>query len=108
VPLLQRLLCKNSPDSLFPYLTLRHTAPFFTNQWTAEVKLTHLDRFDEYKQDGLYKYSVGDFENDFNAANNYKNDLREMGFKHAFVVAFQNGERISLENAIKLAKEFSN
>jgi N-acetylmuramoyl-L-alanine amidase len=61
----------------------------------------------EYKQDGLYKYSVGDFENDFNAANNYKNDLREMGFKHAFVVAFQNGERISLENAIKLAKEFS-
>jgi N-acetylmuramoyl-L-alanine amidase len=62
----------------------------------------------EYKQDGLYKYSVGDFENDFNAANNYKNDLREMGFKHAFVVAFQNGERISLENAIKLAKEFSN
>lgn len=73
----------------------------------SSSRFKKLDVF-EYKQDGLYKYTVGDFENDFNAANNYKNDLREMGFKHAFVVAFQNGERISLEKGIKLAKEFSN
>lgn len=59
----------------------------------------------EYKQDNLFKYTVGAFEGDFNAANNYKNELRENGFSNAFVVAFQNGERISLEKAIKLAKK---
>jgi N-acetylmuramoyl-L-alanine amidase len=59
----------------------------------------------EYKQDNLYKYTVGTFESDFKAANNYKNELREQGFQHAFVVAFQNGERINLEKAIKLAEK---
>src|SRR5574343_534948 len=59
----------------------------------------------EYKQDNLYKYTAGRFEDDFKAANNYKNELREQGFQHAFVVAFQNGERINLEKAIKLAEK---
>lgn len=59
----------------------------------------------EYKQDNLYKYTAGSFENDFNGANKYKNELREKGFSNAFVVAFQNGERISLEKAIKLAEK---
>lgn len=59
----------------------------------------------EYQQDKLFKYCVGTFENDFNAANRYKGELRENGFSNAFVVAFQNGERISLEKAIKLAKK---
>ncbi len=59
----------------------------------------------EYKQDNLYKYTIGSFENDLSAANKYKNELREKGFSNAFVVAFQNGERISLEKAIKLAEK---
>lgn len=59
----------------------------------------------EYKQDNLYKYTIGTFENDFSGANSYKNELREKGFSNAFVVAFQNGERISLEKAIKLAEK---
>lgn len=59
----------------------------------------------EYIQDNLYKYTVGSFEGDFKAANNYKNELREQGFQHAFVVAFMNGERINLEKAIKLAEK---
>ena len=59
----------------------------------------------EYKQDNLYKYTIGDFKNDFKSANNYKNELRQKGFSNAFVVAFQNGERISLEKAIKLAEK---
>jgi len=59
----------------------------------------------EYKQDNLYKYTAGSFENDFAAANKYKAELREKGFSNAFVVAFQNGERISLEKAIKLAEK---
>jgi N-acetylmuramoyl-L-alanine amidase len=59
----------------------------------------------EYKQDNLYKYTTGEFINDFDGANKYKNELRKKDFEHAFVVAFLNGERINLEKAIKLAKK---
>ena len=44
----------------------------------------------EYKQDNLYKYTFGEYEKDFAGANKYKNELREMGYQHAFVVAFLN------------------
>ena len=59
----------------------------------------------EYQQDRLYKYTIGEFVDDFNSANAYKNELRQKEFPNAFVVAFQNGERISLEKAIKLAEK---
>jgi N-acetylmuramoyl-L-alanine amidase len=59
----------------------------------------------EYKQDNLYKYTVGTFIGDFAAANKYKGEMREQGYQHAFVVAFMNGERINLEKAIKLAEK---
>lgn len=77
---------------------------------TSSKKLqSNLDRFRglniwEYAQDGLYKYTAGIFENDFKSANEFKNQMREQGFPHAFVVAFQNGERISIDQAIKLSK----
>jgi N-acetylmuramoyl-L-alanine amidase len=78
---------------------------------TSETKIsTSSSKFkglpiQEYKQDNLFKYTVGDFENDFKSANAYKNEMRNGGFPHAFVVAFQNGERINLEKAIKLAQK---
>lgn len=71
---------------------------------TTSAKFKGLKIF-EYKQDNLYKYTAGSFESDFKAANLHKNELREMGFQHAFVVAFLNGERINLEKAIKLAEK---
>ena len=58
----------------------------------------------EYFQDGLYKYTAGEFINDFKEANAFKNELREKGFKNAFIVAFYNGERIGLEEALKRSK----
>ncbi len=57
----------------------------------------------EYQQDKLYKYTSGNFENDYESANKHKNEMREKGFQHAFVVAFQNGERIALDKAMKLS-----
>jgi len=33
-----------------------------------------------------------------------KSELRKKGFKEAFVVAFKNGERIAMEEALKLVK----
>jgi N-acetylmuramoyl-L-alanine amidase len=59
----------------------------------------------EYQQDNLYKYCAGFFQNDLQAAKNHKNELIENGFQNAFVVAFFNGERISIEKAIKLAEK---
>jgi len=59
----------------------------------------------EYKQDGLFKYTAGLFENDFDAANRYKVEMQKLGFEHAFVVGFLNGKRIPIAEAIKLAKK---
>ena len=59
----------------------------------------------EYEQSGLFKYTIGSHVNDFSAANDMKNNLRQNGFQHAFVVAFLNGERINLQKAIKLAEK---
>ena len=59
----------------------------------------------EYQQDKLYKYYTGSFAKDLDAAKNYKIELQEKGFQHAFVIAFFNGERISIEKAIKLAEK---
>jgi len=71
---------------------------------TTAEKFKGMDVY-EYVQDNLFKYTVGSFKNDFKGASNYKNELREQGFQHAFVVAFQNGQRINLEKAIKLAEK---
>jgi N-acetylmuramoyl-L-alanine amidase len=59
----------------------------------------------EYRQDNLYKYTTGNFENDIEAAKKLKNEMTKKGFQHAFVVAFMDGERISIEKAIKLAEK---
>ena len=59
----------------------------------------------EYEQDGLYKYTVGTFVNNFASANEYKEKMRSQGFEHAFVVGFLNGERINLQKAINLAEK---
>lgn len=59
----------------------------------------------EYQENKLFKYCTGLFQNDLQAAKNYKIELIEKGYNNAFVVAFLNGERISIEKAIKLAEK---
>jgi len=78
---------------------------------TSDKKVSlQVDRFKdleifEYVQDNKFKYCAGKFVNDLTGAKNYKNELIEKGYNHAFVVAFFNGERISIEKAIKLAEK---
>ncbi len=78
---------------------------------TSDKKLSLTDqkfkglKMFEYQQDKVYKYTTGEFENDFDAANKYKKELAKKGFGNAFVVAFLNGERINIEKGIKLAKK---
>ena len=59
----------------------------------------------ETTRSGYYRYTAGDFEK-IEAANAVKNDLRKLGYKDAFVVAYLNGKRISASEAIAyMAKE---
>ena len=59
-----------------------------------------LDRFEEYLSNGSHKYLVGCTRSLDDAKKNQK-ILRDAGFSEAFVVAFENGIRISNEKAHK-------
>ena len=52
----------------------------------------------EYQQGGLYKYTVGSTQ-DFEEITKLQSELRDLGFKGAFVVAFKDGERIKVSEA---------
>ncbi len=64
----------------------------------GNAKFKGLDDVREEKADGLYKYSSGKFSSLKNAID-YQNEMRDKGFKDAFVVAFKNGNRISMKEA---------
>jgi hypothetical protein len=64
-------------------------------------KLKGLKNVWEYKNGGLYKYTVGN-EKDLKSASALQSELRRKGFSGAFVVAFKNGKRISVREARKL------
>lgn len=94
-----------------PFVEKKDVVIFKVQVETSEVpvNLNHSKfkgkKIEEYKHQGLYKYTVGAIESDFKSANNLKSQLREEGFKHAFVVAFLNGERISLQKGINFTQK---
>jgi hypothetical protein len=55
----------------------------------------------EYKDNGLYKYTVGN-QIDLKSASELRSEFRKKGFSGAFVVAFKNGKRIPVREAKKL------
>jgi len=56
---------------------------------------------------GTFKYYVGN-ETDKSLVDKLKNQLKEKGFKGAFVVAFYKGERISTKEALDLQTKINN
>jgi len=56
---------------------------------------------------GTFKYYVGS-ETDKSSLDKLKNQLKEKGFKGAFVVAFYKGERISTKEALDLQTKINN
>ena len=55
----------------------------------------------EYKDKGLYKYTVGNHK-DLKSASVLQSECRSKGFAGAFVVAFKNGQRIPVREAKNL------
>lgn len=60
----------------------------------------------EEKADGMNKYVVGVFKT-FEEADAFKNDMRKMGMKDAFVVPFKDSKRITHKEAIEGIKSQS-
>jgi uncharacterized coiled-coil protein SlyX len=55
----------------------------------------------EYKDSGIYKYTIGN-QKKLESASALQSEFRRKGFNGAFVVAFKNGERIPVREAQKL------
>lgn len=64
-------------------------------------KLKGLKNVWEYKDGGLYKYTVGNAK-DLKSASVLQSEILKKGFVGAFVVAFKNGKRIPVREARKL------
>jgi hypothetical protein len=63
-----------------------------------------LENFIVDTTNGLNQYLVGRF-SDRNTAEAFKNEVRQFGIKDAFVVAFQDGQRITMRKAKKELKK---
>jgi adenosine/AMP kinase len=57
---------------------------------------------EEHRGAGLFRYTVGS-EPTLEAARSVQALCKEKGFDGAFIVAFRDGERIDLQEAVKLA-----
>lgn len=55
----------------------------------------------ETTSNGYFRYTAGNF-NKIESANAVKNDLRKLGYRDAFVVAYFNGKRITASEAIAM------
>ena len=68
------------------------------------IEFRGLERMDEYRQNGVYKYLAG-CTNSYKEAKQMQEQMKELGFKDAFVIAFENRERIDLSKAISQTTE---
>ena len=70
---------------------------------TKPQNFNGLEGVQEHQGGGLYKYTVG-AEASVAGARKVQETCRAKGFAESFIVAFHNGERIALQEALKLAE----
>jgi N-acetylmuramoyl-L-alanine amidase len=67
-------------------------------------KFKDLEDIRKYKQDGLFKYTTGNFTSYDEALKLLDNLHNQKKYKDAFIVSFQGEDRISLDDALQLLK----
>jgi N-acetylmuramoyl-L-alanine amidase len=83
---------------------LVYKVQFYTNSKKLEFtdkRFSEIEDIGLYFHNGLFKYTSGSF-TDLKKATAHQNLMRSGNFPDAFVVAFQKGERISMDDALKL------
>ena len=79
-----------------------YTSPYLIK--TSDSRFKNLDNIWYYKHNAIYKYTSGGFD-DVNDALSHRNKVKKSGFGDAFVVAFLNGERVSISEAKSINKK---
>jgi len=66
----------------------------------------HSDEFGDFTErtNGYNKYALGKFST-YADATTFKNDLKRLGFREAFLVSFYNNEQIDIRKALELSGE---
>jgi len=64
------------------------------------AEFANLEDIQRYEEDGLYKYTAGNFTTT-EEAHAYRDMMVDMGFEDAFVVTFENGKRVNMPQASK-------
>ena len=62
-----------------------------------------LEGVDEYEVDGLFKYTIGEV-TDYKKAVSLQRTVREKAFPKAFIIAFHDGQRIPISEALEISK----
>ncbi len=71
-----------------------------------EENFNGLDNVEFYQAGGLYRYTYGN-ERSIEAANKLQEEVKSKGFEDAFIIAFFNGNRIAVGEAVKLLKDIN-
>ncbi|MCK9451439.1 MAG: N-acetylmuramoyl-L-alanine amidase [Bacteroidales bacterium] len=66
----------------------------------SDKRFSKLQTVEMYEHNGLYKYTSGKFSTT-NAAQKHQQQLKQQGYSDAFVVAFENNRRISMDEVRK-------
>lgn len=61
-----------------------------------------LEDVKSYEKDGLYKYTIGEV-SDYKKAVSLQRTVREKAFPNAFIIAFHNGARIPISQALEIS-----
>ena len=87
-------------------ISLEYRVQFYTSPaelQSGSKKLNGVSDVSSYYHNGLFKYTSGHFAT-LNEATRQQNLLRQKGYSDAFVVAFKNGDRISIAEAEEIEK----
>lgn len=92
------------PESVITVKGLNYRVQFFTSPnmiLLSDPRFSGLTEMAFYEHNGLYKYTSGMFVNKNDAAKHLVK-VRGLGYKDAFIAAFDNNKRISIDEARQL------